>query len=59
MDVFLIEGGVTVTTPGGTVVLDQPGQGTSVTAAGQAPAVPVFWPSKLKEQAFATVSFGK
>lgn len=57
-DVFLIEGQVDVTTPGGTVVLNQPGQGTSVMAPGQPPLPPVMWNPALRDRAFATVSFG-
>ncbi|HVI50406.1 MAG TPA: FecR family protein [Candidatus Sulfotelmatobacter sp.] len=57
MDVFLIEGEISVSTPGGAVILSKPGQGTSVTAAGQAPLPPSDWSEDLRRRAFATVSF--
>jgi hypothetical protein len=57
LDVFLIEGAVEVRTPAGTVLLDKPGLGTSVTAPGGAPSPPVQWPSDLRAQALSTVSF--
>jgi len=57
LDVFLIEGAVDVRTPGGTVVLDKPGLGTSVTAPGGVPQEPATWQPALRDQALATVSF--
>jgi hypothetical protein len=57
LDVFLIEGEVEVRTPGGTVVLNQPGEGTSVTAMGRAPDTPLQWRPALRDQALATVAF--
>jgi hypothetical protein len=57
LDVFLIEGAVEVRNAAGTVVLDQAGLGTSVTAAGGAPVAPTQWPQALRDRAIATVSF--
>lgn len=57
LDVFLVEGLVEVRNAGGTVVLDKPGLGTSVTAAGSSPAAPVQWAPALRDKAIATVSF--
>lgn len=56
-DVFLIEGEVVVTTPGGTVTLSQPGTGTSVPALGAPPDAPTTWDPALAAAALATVSF--
>lgn len=57
LDVFLIEGEVTVTTPGGQVVLNRPNQGTSIPAAGASPEKPHEWRPDLRARAIATVSF--
>jgi hypothetical protein len=57
LDVFLIEGAVEVRTPGGTVVLDKPGLGTSITRQGAAPLAPNQWAAALRDRAIATVSF--
>jgi len=57
LDVFLIEGAVEVRSPGGTVVLDKPGLGTSITAPGGAPETPDQWRPALRDRALATVSF--
>lgn len=57
LDVFLIEGAVEVRTPGGTVVLDKPGLGTSVGAVGGKPDDPIQWQPALRDRAIATVSF--
>jgi hypothetical protein len=57
LDVLLIEGAVEVRTAAGAVVLDQPGLGTSVTAAGGAPQIPTSWAQALRANALATVSF--
>ena len=57
LDVFLLEGAVEVRTSAGTVVLDRPGHGTSVTAIGGAPQPPISWAPALRRAAIATVSF--
>ena len=57
LDVFLIEGSVEVRTTAGTVVLDQVGLGTSVTAPGGAPTAPAQWAPALRDRALATVTF--
>lgn len=57
LDVFLIEGKVVVRNRAGTVVLDKPGLGTSITTAGGKPQAPTQWQPALRDQAFATVSF--
>ena len=57
LDVFLIEGAVEVRTRAGTVVLDRPGLGTSITAAGGAPQAPTQWEPGLRDRAIATVTF--
>jgi len=57
LDVFLLEGEVSISTPQGTVILNQPGQGTSVTASGLAPLPAHNWSQDLRQRAFATISF--
>jgi len=57
LDVFLLEGEVSVTSKAGTVILNRPGQGTSVVGADAAPSQPHFWKPALKNRAYATVSF--
>jgi len=59
LDVFLIEGEVSVTSKAGTVILNRPGQGTSVVGADSAPSPAHFWGPDLKGRAYATVSFGQ
>lgn len=55
--VLLMEGEVSVTTNGGTVLLDTPGTGTTVTASDTAPAEPVVWADARIQRALATVTF--
>ena len=55
--VVVLEGSVTVTTPGGTTVLSAPGQGTSVTAEGAAPGPVIDWKQAKIDRALATVTF--
>lgn len=57
LDVLLFEGKIDVTTPGGMVVLDQPGQGTVIAGAGQAPGPVGVWPAAKVERAKASVAF--
>ncbi|HEY1722469.1 MAG TPA: FecR family protein [Magnetospirillaceae bacterium] len=57
LDVFLIEGAVEVRSPGGTVVLDKPGLGTSIGTIGAKPDDPTQWQTALRDRAVATVSF--
>ncbi|GAB3458909.1 FecR family protein [Insolitispirillum peregrinum] len=57
LDVLLLEGKIDVTTPAGQVVLDQPGQGTVVPTAGEAPGAVGVWSQEKVAWAVATVSF--
>lgn len=59
LDVFLIEGEVSVTSKAGTVILNRPGQGTSVAGADASPSPAHFWSLDLKNRAYSTVSFDK
>jgi hypothetical protein len=54
--VLVAEGTVTVTTDGGTVVLDEPGEGTTITSRSEAPSAPIPWPEAKKARALATVA---
>lgn len=55
--VLLLEGRIVVTTPGGSVELGTPGEGTSVPEAGAPPRPPAYWSEEWLRRAFATVSF--
>jgi len=55
--VLLREGRVTVTTPSGTVVLDEPGEGTLITAPNSSPGEPVSWSQERVDEALASISF--
>ncbi len=55
--VFLIDGAVLVTTTGGSVLLDAPGQGTNIAGAGAAPGAVTIWPQAKVDRAVATVTF--
>lgn len=57
LGVFLIEGAVSVVNAAGEAVLDQPGQGTNITAPGDAPGPITFWPEDKVARAIATVTF--
>ncbi|CAA7615477.1 FecR domain-containing protein [Magnetospirillum sp. SS-4] len=57
LNVLLLEGAIVVASPAGSVVLDQPGSGTAITAAGAAPTPPSFWGEDRIGRAVATVSF--
>ena len=57
LDVLLVDGKVEVQTPGGAVVLDQPGKGTTVKAPRQKPTPPTSWPEDKRARAFAMVAF--
>jgi len=57
LGVFLIDGAVTVTNAAGEQVLDQPGQGTNIAAAGAAPGAVTIWPQAKVNRAIATVTF--
>jgi ferric-dicitrate binding protein FerR (iron transport regulator) len=57
LDVFLIEGSVEVSTAAGRIVLERPGDGTSVQSAESAPSAPTAWAVALRDRALATVSF--
>lgn len=58
LSVLLLEGRIVVTTPGGSVELGTPGEGTSVPEAGAPPRPPGYWSEDWLRRAFATVSFG-
>lgn len=58
LDVLLLEGRIVVSTAAGSVELGTPGEGTAVTAPGNAPRPPAFWSEQWLQRAFATVSFG-
>jgi hypothetical protein len=55
--VLVLEGEVRVTTSAGTVVLDRPGQGVTISAADAAPGAPAIWSADRVNRAFATISF--
>ncbi|MGI9387972.1 MAG: FecR family protein [Methyloligellaceae bacterium] len=55
--VLVLKGEVSVTTAGGTAVLDQPGQGVTISAAGAAPSTPKTWSNERVARAVATISF--
>jgi hypothetical protein len=57
LGVFLIEGAVSVSNAAGQQILNQPGQGTNIAAAGAAPGAVTFWPADKIGRAFATVTF--
>ncbi len=57
LSVLLLEGRIVVTSPAGSVALDQPGAGTTITAIGDSPTPPAFWGEERVNRAFATVSF--
>lgn len=54
--VFLFDGQVSVTTPGGAVILN-PGEGTSIAAPGAVPTEPVRWKQPKIDRALAAVGF--
>lgn len=55
--VFLIDGVVEVSTQAGTVILDTPGTGTTLSAANAPPSDPVVWPGQKVDRAVAAISF--
>ena len=57
MDVLVLEGAVAVTTQGGEVLLDDPGEGTHVPAADAPPEPVGRWGDAMVARAFATVTF--
>ncbi|WP_413204865.1 FecR domain-containing protein [Rhodospirillum sp. A1_3_36] len=54
--VMVAEGSVSVTTDAGTVILDEPGEGTMVTSRTEAPEAPTAWSEDKKARAYATVA---
>ncbi|MCF8481377.1 MAG: FecR family protein [Rhodospirillum sp.] len=54
--VMVAAGSVSVTTDAGTVILDEPGEGTMVTSRTEAPSAPVSWSEDKKSRAYATVA---
>ena len=58
LSVLLIEGRVVVSSAAGSVELETPGEGTSVSEPGGAPQPPSFWGEDRIQRAFATVNFG-
>lgn len=57
LDVLLLEGAVTVTTPGGSADLNDPLDGTDVPAPGAAPSPVGKWQAPRVERALNSVSF--
>lgn len=57
MEVLLMDGVVEVRTPGGSVILDDKGEGTSIKAPGLKPLPTMSWPKEKRLRAFATVAF--
>ena len=55
--VFLLEGAVRVMTTAGSVLLDTPGQGTSIAGAARPPGTVTIWPQDKVDRAVATVTF--
>ena len=55
--VVLFEGAVTVSAADAQVTLDQPGQGTNITAQGQPPGAVTVWPQDKVDRALAQVAF--
>ena len=56
--VLLLSGAVEVTTPGGSVVLDEPGAGTTIgLQRDAAPGAKTTWPNEKVQRAFSTVAF--
>jgi hypothetical protein len=57
LGVFLIEGAVSVSNAAGQQILNLPGQGTNIAAAGAAPGPVTFWAPDKIGRAIATVTF--
>jgi hypothetical protein len=58
-DVLLLDGEITVTSPGGGVTLARPGEGTSVRALGAPPDPPAHWSGARMGRALATIDFAR
>ena len=59
LNVLLLEGRVVVTSPAGSVELNEPGAGTSLSGPDEIPHAPSQWTSDQVGRAFATISFEK
>ena len=59
LNVLLLEGRVVVTSPAGSVELNEPGAGTSLSGPDEIPHPPSIWSTAQVGRAFATVSFEK
>jgi len=57
LDVLLLEGAITVATPGGSADLNNPMEGTDVPAPGAAPSPVGTWQAPRVERALGSVSF--
>ncbi len=55
--VLLVAGAVTVSNSAGSVVLDQPGQGTNIAGPGAAPGPVTQWPQQKVDRALVQVAF--
>ncbi len=56
--VMLISGAISVANEQGSVILDEPGQGTFLPEkGGKAPVPPIIWPNDAMTEAFASVTF--
>jgi hypothetical protein len=57
LGVLLIEGAVSVSNAAGRRILNRPGQGTNIAAAGAAPGPVTVWPQAKVNRALAAVAF--
>lgn len=55
--VVLLEGVVEVSNDGGSIILDEPGEGTLILGPDIAPGPPSLWPDERRARALATTSF--
>ncbi len=55
--VLLLDGAVEVANPGGAVVLDRPGLGTTIASPTSPPSTPMIWPQGKVERAIASIAF--
>src|SRR6185369_17285301 len=54
--VLLLTGAVTVSNAAGSVILDQPGEGTNIAGPGSAPGPVTQWPQQKVDRALAAVA---
>jgi hypothetical protein len=58
-DILLLDGEITVTSPGGSVTLTRPGDGTSVRSPGAPPDPPAQWKGARMDRALSTIDFAR